>query len=131
MKTFLVFIVALLIVISSQAQYRSDSTEYAIKIRKFNNMRGAGIPLTVIGTGLFVAGVVTMNNNLFADDSAFNTGFAVFMVGATSLGAGIPLWIVGAHQHKQYSERLRALRNAPLHVDAGMSFHGLTVRLRF
>ena len=124
----LTLFLAVLITVASQAQYRNDSTEYVVKIKKYHNMRTAGTLLTIAGTGMFVAGLVTMVDNVWYSDQKFENGFLIYMLGGVSLGAGIPLWIVGAHNHKKYSEKLRALS---LNFNAGASYRGLTLRYRF
>lgn len=128
MKLLIPFFLAMLIAVSTHAQYKNDSTEYVIKIQKYRDMRTAGIIFTVIGTGLFVAGVAVMEENLWDDDQGFENGAVVFLVGAASLGAGIPLWIVGAHQHKKYSEKLKGLS---LNLQVRTAYQGITLRYRF
>jgi len=128
MKLSLTFLLAMLIAVSSQAQYKNDSTEYVIKIQKYHNMRTGGTILTVAGTGLFIAGMLVMEENLWDDDQGFENGAVMFVLGSMSLGAGIPLWIVGAHQHKKYSEKLKGLS---LNLNARASYQGLTIRYRF
>ncbi|HEY5750830.1 MAG TPA: hypothetical protein VIU12_32425 [Chryseolinea sp.] len=128
MKLPIALFLMVLITIASQAQYKNDSTEYVIKIQKYYNMRTAGTLLTIAGTGMFIAGLVTMGNNVWGDDQKFENGFVVFMLGGVSLGAGIPLWIVGAHQHKKYSEKLRGIS---LNLNVRGPYQGLTIRYRF
>jgi hypothetical protein len=128
MKPFITLFLMVLITVASQAQYRNDSTTYVIKIQKYHDMRTFGTLLTIAGTGMFVAGLVTMADNLWGDDQKFENGLVVYVLGVASLGAGIPLWIVGAHNHKKYSEKLRALS---LNFNAGASYRGITLRYRF
>lgn len=128
MKPFITLFLMVLITVASQAQYRNDSTTYVIKIQKYHDMRTVGTLLTIAGTGMFVAGLVTMADNLWGDDQKFENGLVVYVLGVASLGAGIPLWIVGAHNHKKYSEKLRALS---LNFNAGASYRGITLRYRF
>lgn len=128
MKLFIALFLMVLITVASQAQYRNDSTTYVIKIQKYHDMRTVGTLLTIAGTGMFVAGLVTMADNVWGDDQKFENGLVVYVLGVASLGAGIPLWIVGAHNHKKYSEKLRALT---LNFNAGTSYRGLTLRYRF
>jgi len=127
MKLPIALLLTVLVTVSSHAQYKNDSTEYVVKIRNYRDMRTIGTILTVVGTGLFVSGLVTMADNLW-DDQRFENGLVMYVVGAVSLGAGIPLWIVGAHQHKKYSEKLKALS---LNFNASTSYQGLTIRYRF
>ena len=128
MKLFIALFLMVLITVASQAQYRNDSTTYVIKIQKYHDMRTLGTLLTIAGTGMFVAGLMTMADNLWGDDQKFENGLVVYVLGVASLGAGIPLWIVGAHNHKKYSEKLRALS---LNFNAGASYRGITLRYRF
>ena len=128
MKLPIALFLTMLVAVSSQAQYKNDSTQYVIKIQKYRDMRTIGTLLTVAGTGLFVAGLVTMANNVWGDDQKFENGFVVYLLGGISLGAGIPLWIVGAYQHKKYSEKLKGLS---LNLQVRTAYQGLTVRYRF
>jgi hypothetical protein len=128
MKLSSALFLVVLVTFACQAQYKNDSTTYVIKIQKYHDMRTVGTLLTMAGSGMFVAGLVTMANNLWDDDQKFQNGLVVYVLGAASLGAGIPLWIVGAHNHKKYLEKLRTLS---LNVNAGTSYHGLTIRYRF
>jgi len=128
MKNLTALFLTALVTVSAQAQYKNDSTEYVVKIQKYYNMRTAGTLLTIAGTGMFVAGLLTMANNVWADDQKFENGFVVYVIGGVSLGAGIPLWIVGAYQHKKYSDKLKGLS---LNFNAGASYQGVTIRYRF
>ena len=131
MKLSIALLVTVLVTTSSYAQYahyKNDSAEYVIKIQKYRDMRTAGTIFTVIGTGLFVAGVAIMEENLWGSDQEFQNGTVIFLIGAVSLGAGIPLWIVGAHQHKKYSEKLKGLS---LNLQVRTEYRGLSLRYRF
>lgn len=129
MKLPIAFLLTVLVAVSSQAQYRNDSTEYVVKIQKYRDMRTVGTLMAVAGTGLFIAGLVIMEENLWwGSDQEFRNGSAVFLHGCAGLGAGIPLWIVGAHLHRKYSEKLKTLS---LNFSAGASYRGLTIRYRF
>lgn len=70
-------------------------------------MKNRGAALTIFGGVLVVTGMGTMLNSLdiSAPDQSdrYQTGEFLFVVGAVSLGPGIPLWIVGTRKHRSYS----------------------------
>lgn len=100
------------------AQYNSEEMLYVHKVEKYRKMKNAGRILTFGGTVLTIVGVVAVANapktqttNGYGqtvttiDESGFG-GALAFIAGAASLGAGIPLWIVGSKAEAKYRRKL-------------------------
>ena len=100
-------------------------------------MRNTGTTLTVGGTILAIVGISTMvsapsfqnanGTQTYTGDKAV-TGAVTYIAGAACVGAGIPLWIVGAHAHRQYN---RKLESVTVRLNASTEQTGLTFRYRF
>ncbi|HEY8938399.1 MAG TPA: hypothetical protein VIM65_24435 [Cyclobacteriaceae bacterium] len=86
------------------------------KSEKYRKMQNTGTTLTVLGGALVIGGIVTLSNSTITQ-TPYGTkttgnpgaGAAAFLVGLGALGAGIPLWIIGAHNHHKYDRRLENL----------------------
>lgn len=107
--------------------------DYVQKVEKYRKMRGAGAVLTVVGSICAIAGVATMMNSIdeslyTTDDSDWVKGTGLALVGYGSLGAGIPLWIVGGVQHKKYNTKLQELS---VKINTSPQHQGLTLTYRF
>src|SRR5690606_4003529 len=100
------------------AQRSADEMLYFHKVEKYRRMKNAGRVLTIGGTVATIVGLVAVVNapktqsvNGYGqtvttiDDSGMG-GAITFIVGSASLGAGIPLWIVGSHAEKKYRRKL-------------------------
>lgn len=102
------------------AQYDPDKMFYLQKVEKYRRMKNTGAVLTVAGSILTVAGIATLLNSSYIETSnGYQTttttegnpglGVAMWLVGIGGLGSGIPLWAVGAHNHKKYSHKLEGV----------------------
>ncbi len=136
MKLLLLLSFFLFTVISSFAQHDPDKLLYFAKAEKYRRMKNAGTALTIGGSVLAIVGIVTIANNGTAGSTAAKVenvdnvliGAAVYLMGLGSLGAGIPLWIVGAHSERKYNRKLEDI-SVKFHVDPQRS--GLTFTYRF
>jgi hypothetical protein len=137
MTTKLVIICTVLGLLNSRlyAQQNTQAIEkvdYAAKVEKYRKMKSGGAALTVIGSVLVVAGMATMINSMEdlyeTDDTKATNGAICALVGYASLGAGIPLWIVGGVQHKKYSAKLKQVS---VKINATPQSQGLTLTYRF
>ena len=111
MKLLLLLFFFLFTVISSFAQHDPDKLFYFAKAEKYRRMKNTGTVLTVAGSVLTVVGIVTLVNNADPYGTTSNeddilAGAAAYLIGLGSLGAGIPLWIVGAHNERKYNRKL-------------------------
>ena len=132
MKLLATIILVILISLRCGAQQQPEKIQLEQKVEKFNKMKNTGAAFTVIGSILFVAGVITINNNppdLFGDGSGgFGTGFGLFVLGAAGLGSGITLWSVGAHNERKYKSQLQGIS---VTANLGQRFKGIGVVYRF
>lgn len=120
------------------AQYDPDKMFLLQKSEKYRRMKNTGATLTVVGTVLTVVGIVTLVNNVEETVPGSNqysgnnekaaTGAIMWLVGVGGLGAGIPLWAVGAHNHKKYSQKLNAVS---IRFNATPQRAGLTLAYKF
>jgi hypothetical protein len=113
---------------------------YAGKVEKYRKMKGTGATLTVVGGILLVVGIATLVNatsnsytNSYGSTQTSTSGNAAagavaYLLGLGGLGAGIPLWIVGAHQQRKYSKRLEGFT---LRFNVNPQSKGVTVACRF
>jgi hypothetical protein len=113
---------------------------YAGKVEKYRKMKGTGATLTVVGGILLVVGIATLVNatsssytNSYGSTQTSTSGNAgagavAYLLGVAGLGAGIPLWIVGAHQQRKYSKRLEGFT---LRFNVNPQNKGVTVACRF
>jgi hypothetical protein len=137
MKLLLLLSFFLFTVISSFAQHDPDKLFYFAKAEKYRRMKNAGTILTLGGTVLTTVGIVTLakstdsNGTLgsaASDVGDIVIGAAVYLMGLGSLGTGIPLWIVGAHNERKYNRKLEDI-SVKFHVTPQRS--GLTFTYRF
>ena len=95
-------------------------------------MKNGGATLTIFGGVCAVVGLGTMLNSLdvFAVtySDSYQTGEFLFVVGAVSLGPGIPLWIVGTRNYRYYSGNVES--SSP-RFGVYAQNKGLTLRYRF
>jgi hypothetical protein len=137
MKLLLLLSFFLFTVISSFAQHDPDKLFYFAKAEKYRRMKNAGTALAVGGTVLTVVGLVTLANSTDSNGTMGSAasdvgdiviGAAVYLMGLGSLGAGIPLWVVGAHNERKYNRKLEDI-SVKFHVAPQRS--GLTFTYRF
>ena len=87
--------------------------------------------VTVLGGVLYVVGYATLSNaTTYSSGSSNNvgTGVVAYLLGVAGLGAGIPLWIVGGHQHRKYNKKLEGLS---FRFNMNPQRKGLTLAYRF
>jgi hypothetical protein len=90
---------------------------YAGKAEKYRKMKGTGATLTVMGGILLVVGISTLlnvstttyGNGTTSTSGNAGAGVVAYLLGVAGLGSGIPLWIVGAHQHRKYNNKLQGV----------------------
>lgn len=119
MKFLFVSLFFLSLAFQALAQYDPDKMFLLQKTEKYRRMKNTGATLTVVGTILTVAGIVTVLNNVeetypgsnqySSTNNKAGTGAIMWLVGVGGLGAGIPLWAVGTHNYKKYSRKLNAV----------------------
>jgi hypothetical protein len=135
------FIVIFLLFISAQAfaQLDPEKALYLQKIEKYHRMKRTGTALTIVGTALSIAGIVTMANATTTTTYGYGSpqtttegnpgaGLAAYLVGSACAGAGVPLWIIGGVNEGRYQRKFDALS-----VGANVTPRtaGLTLRYRF
>ena len=113
----------------------TNNLDYIKKVEKFRRMRNAGAGLTVVGSVLLVVGTVTVINSsvdelFYTESKTTDAGVASMVAGQICLGAGIPLWIVGANNHKKYS-KLAQGHGLNVKINATPQSRGLTFTYRF
>jgi hypothetical protein len=104
---------------------------YAQKVQKFQNMKTVGVVLTAVGTVSMIVAVVKINDeveDLWSTEPEDNTAEIAAVIGTVGLGAGIPLWTVGAYQHKKYNKKLNDIS---ISVKLNSQSSGLMLRYRF
>lgn len=133
MKLLTVVSFLFLIEIPTFAQENPDKLQYLTKVEKYRKMKNTGTTLTVLGGVLFVGGYVAMINSSFnvwtGDESGnFEAGAVAYLLGAGGLGSGIPLWIVGANNHRKYKDKLEG---HSVRLQLSTQSMGLTLTYRF
>ncbi len=139
MKFIPLFCILFLLSVQTIAQRDPDRLFYALKVEKFRKMKTTGATLTVTGAILVVVGISMIVNSTSSSShnsstGTYNlttnqeTGALVYLLGVGSLGAGIPLWIVGGHQQHKYEGKFEKL-------SVGLNFSpqktGLTLAYHF
>jgi hypothetical protein len=134
MKSVIFFALILLAAAPSFGQHDPDKLFYLKKSEKYRRMKNTGTFLSVAGSVLTVVGIVTLVNNsdpqgvMGNNEDDILAGAAAYLIGLGSLGAGIPLWIVGAHNERKYNRKLEGI-SFKFHVNPQRS--GLTLTYRF
>ncbi|HTJ50194.1 MAG TPA: hypothetical protein VL443_12105 [Cyclobacteriaceae bacterium] len=137
MRVFLLicFLSVLSIHCYAQQNQQGDKLFLLQKSEKYRRMQSRGTLLTVLGGALVIGGIVTLSNATITQ-TPYGTkttgnpeaGALAFLLGVGGLGAGIPLWIIGAHNHHKYDRRLESLY---VGFNATPQRTGLTLRYRF
>jgi hypothetical protein len=105
---------------SSGDKVNRDKLLYAGKAEKYRRRKNTGATLTVLGGVLFIVGFATLSNSSYNTtyNGSYSTtsttgnpeaGAYALLFGMGGLGAGIPLWAVGAHQQRKYNAKLEGL----------------------
>ena len=122
MKTPILLLLMVFSASHMQAQQNDDKLFYLQKAEKYRRMKTTGAVLTGLGSIAFIAGIVTVSNATYttttngygqpvttSSDGDAAAGVLSFLAGSLALGAGVPLWIVGAHAKKKYERKLEGL----------------------
>jgi len=118
---------------AQQQPQSQEKIDYFGKVEKYRRMKNSGIALTVVGSVLLVAGTITVLNAtveemFYVESDKADIGVACMLAGQIGLGAGIPLWIVGANNQKKYSKKVQELT---VKINGTPQSHGLTLTYRF
>ena len=126
-----------LIAIQSIAQRDPDKLFYAQKVEKYGKMKNTGATLTVTG-GILVIVSISMLLNSGKTSNQYSTqqtataaeqnAALVYLLGVASLGAGIPLWIIGGHAQRKYERKFESIS---LKFNLTPQKTGLTLTYRF
>jgi len=118
---------------AQQQLQNQEKIDYFGKVEKYRRMKNSGIALTVVGSVLLAAGTITVLNAtveemFYVESKSADIGVACMLAGQIGLGAGIPLWIVGANNQRKYSMKVQELT---VKINATPQSHGLTLTYRF
>src|SRR5688572_3225884 len=116
-KIVVFFIVSWMFVGKANAQQNAEAglnkdaerLNYVEKIEKYRRMKTTGATLTVAGSVLLIVGTVIFVDAPVTDTEGheLESGLLCMIAGQAGLGAGIPLWIVGANNQKGYTKKLQ------------------------
>lgn len=133
--TFLSFVI-----VPSFAQINSEKLVYLQKVEKYRRMKSTGATLTIGGSVLMVTGLIVLSNSSYeyVDYGNGNTqerttgnplaGAVIWIVGNASVGAGIPIWIIGKNNFRKYSNKLESVS---IKVNTNPQYSGLTLACKF
>lgn len=138
MKFAIVSFVFVCFSLQVSAQYDPDKMFYLQKVEKYRRMKNTGTVLTIGGSILTVAGIVTLlNSSIVETSNGYQTytttegnpglGVAMWLVGIGGLGSGIPLWAVGTHNYRKYSQKLEGVS---IRLNMSRQQTGLTLAYR-
>ncbi len=139
MKTLLAAIFLFLIAFQSYAQFDENKALYMLKVEKYRRMKSTGMALTLVGTGVAIAGLVTVANSSYTtttnsygqtttQSSGNGAGGAVaWLVGNLAVGVGVPFWIIGGINKGRYERKLQQLS---VRLNATPHSTGVTLRLK-
>jgi len=137
MKTIVSILFVLILSVSSFAQIDQQKAQYMVKVEKYTRMKNTGIGLTIAGSVLTIAGIVTLSNVTWVEDGYGNYttadgnaagGAVCLLAGMGGLGAGIPLAIVGSKNKKKYEGKLQSIS---LRFKANPQNTGIALLYRF
>jgi len=108
---------------------------YIAKAEKYRKMKTTGAVLTVGGTILTIVGISTLSKvesttNAYGQIQTTGNpvaGVLELLAGMGGVGAGVPLWIVGAHAETKYNRKLEML-SVKLNVSPNSTAVKLTYR---
>lgn len=134
-------LIGFILCLSAQCYAQIDRQKllYLQKSEKYRKMKNTGRALTVVGGAVWIYGIVTLvksanaqYNNGGTPTSSSNkdaqNGSLAYLAGTAGLGAGIPLWIIGANNQKKYENKLQ---NLSIRFDVNPQNKGLTLTYRF
>jgi len=134
MKKNICFLLTIILLATTQSfsQQNQEKLAYFNKAEKYRKMKNTGATFTVLGGALMIIGGVTMYNSTFniwtgEDSGNFEAGAAAYIIGVAGLASGIPLWAVGAHNHRKYNQKLNGLS---VRINASSQARGLTLSMR-
>lgn len=118
---------------AQRQQHSREKIDYFKKVEKYRRMKNGGMTLTIMGSVLLVAGTITVLNStvdevFYTESKTADAGVACLVAGHISLAAGIPLWIVGANNHKKYFQKVQQLS---VKINSTPQSQGLTLMYRF
>ncbi len=142
MKLILFLLAFLFVAQTTMGQgFDKDKMFYAGKAEKYKRLKNTGMLLSIAGGVLAVVGVSKINdsvsNSTYYNGTYYNnsnsnsggeTGALLFLGGVAGLGAGIPLWIVGAHAQHKYERKLEGIG---VRLNINQQNKGLTLSYRF
>ncbi|MBA4144951.1 MAG: hypothetical protein DI538_07545 [Azospira oryzae] len=142
MKPILFLLASLFIAHATLGQgFDKDKMFYAAKAERYKRMKNTGMILSIAGGIMAVVGVSKMSkatsnatyyNGTYYYNNGSNadaeTGALLFLGGTAGLGAGIPLWIVGAHAQRKYERKLEGIG---VRLNINQQNKGLTLSYRF
>lgn len=117
MKKLLTLIFPIFFITPLYSQFNPEKALYTAKVEKYKKMKTTGALLTAAGGILFIVGVTTISNSP-STTTYYNgqpqttyggnagAGAVALLVGMGGVGAGIPLWIVGAKSQRKYTQKL-------------------------
>ena len=129
----LLFTIVMLATTQSNGQQSPENLDYINKIEKYRKMKNTGATLTVLGGVLVAIGAAVMYNSSYdwwtgEETGNRQAGALCTVFGIAGLGSGIPLWAVGAHNQRKYTEKLQGLS---VKINANSRSSGLTLSYRF
>lgn len=134
MKSLSIFLILFCCFGNVYSQIDPQRSLYITKAEKYRKMKTTGTVLTVGGTILTIIGIATLANVETTTNSygqIHTTGDPVagtleFLGGLSAMGAGIPLWIVGAHAEAKYNRKLEMLS-----VKASVNRNGTEIKFTY
>jgi hypothetical protein len=136
MKILTVLLVLVCFAFHTAAQIDEEKALYLHKAEKYRRMKSTGQILTIGGTVMMVAGIVTLSNVETTTTGYGQTtttgnvggGIAMYLLGGCAVGAGVPLWIVGGINKGKYE---RKLQSVSVSLKVTPRSNGIGIRYRF
>jgi hypothetical protein len=119
-------ILGLLLTLAAQSIAQDSQENSKDELKKYKRRKETGIPLVILGGGLLI--VSDQMDRHVDGNGQFQRSMAVTLLGAGSLGAGIPLWVSGARGMRKYKKKQESLTLGFHSSRVGGS--GLTLRYR-
>lgn len=117
----------------SYGQIKNDKQLYDEKVKKFTRMKTAGMVVSIAGSVAMMLAVAQISNedySLYSSTSDEEDYYiaATGVAGVSMLGAGVPLWIIGARNQRKYNQKLN---NLSVGINNNSNQRGLALRYRF